>query len=56
MGFSDKLYIDKVIKKEPENIEDWLERFVNIILKENSNCNSKDNNRQREYEKRDYRK
>jgi len=45
MGFSDKLYIDKVIRKEPENVEEWVKRFIEIVLKENSS--SKDKDRQR---------
>lgn len=53
MSFSDKLRIDEIITKEPENIEDWLQRFIEIILKENSDCNSKDKNRQRHYEEKE---
>jgi len=34
MSFSDKLRIDEIITKEPENIEEWLERFIEIIMKE----------------------
>ena len=45
MGFSDRLYISKVITKEPDSIEEWLERFIEIILKENSNSNCKDKER-----------
>lgn len=46
MSFSDRLSINKVIRKEPENIEEWLQRFIEIILKENSNCEDKDKQRQ----------
>jgi len=42
MSFSDRLYINEVITKEPENIEEWLERFIEIMLKEDSNCKGKD--------------
>lgn len=40
MSFSKRLYIDKVITKEPEDIEEWLQRFIEIIL--NNNSDSKD--------------
>ncbi len=36
MSFSDRLSINKVITKEPEDIKEWLQRFIEIILKENS--------------------
>lgn len=34
MSFSDKLRIDKIMVREPENIEEWLEHFIQIIGKE----------------------
>lgn len=34
MSFSDKLRIEKIIVREPENVEDWMERFIQIIMKE----------------------
>ncbi len=38
MSFSDKLRIEKIIVTEPENVEEWLKRFIEIIMKEkNSN-------------------
>jgi len=46
MSFSDRLYINKVMTKEPENIEEWLRRFIEVILKENSDCNSKERQKQ----------
>lgn len=34
MSFSDKLRIEKIIVREPENVEEWLKRFIDIIMKE----------------------
>lgn len=49
MGFSDRLHINKVITKEPEDTEEWLQRFIEIMLKEDSKGKSKD----RHYQKKE---
>lgn len=48
MGFSDKLQINKVTTKEPENTEEWLQRFIEIILKENSKSQDRQKQSQKE--------
>lgn len=34
MGLRHKLHIGRVTTREPENVEEWLERFAEIIMKE----------------------